>query len=352
MRRTGIPIALIVLVPLIILGCTPTPKATDDPGLSPKSMDVSDDLDAENYEGAEPAGDVSIVLDRVVRRMVGDDGGEQTEVYDFEYSQGELRTSVVHRDAGGRVHRADAFFNVDGTLSFVRMRDAGGNTKTVHFVYDSNGNPLERILSQDDVPIHKLEYNYEARKEYLRELKLYEWEDGRWKLANGRTITLYLNDRGFPSAFEVISPEGRRHVVFEYGNGADTIDDYIDTSFSVEGTETKVSGFVTYTDGRPSLMTVRSDAGAEEETRIVAQWKETALDMRQAGEVVKRCDPQGCDEVERRSFTYKARDFEPMMPPASIVAPVLELGSSLLFIEKPETLLGKEGIGLPSWIVF
>lgn len=352
MRRVGVIVALLIFLPLILGACTKS-KGTSENGPVEGFLDSTDELRMETSAGAGPeaGGDVSIALERIVRTVMNEGGEEGVEVYDFEYADSELRTSVVHKDSQGRAHRADAFFNIDGTLSFVRMRDAGGNTKTVHFVYDSNGNPVERILSQDDVPLEKIEYSYDSAKQYRRELKLYEWVDGRWRRSNGRTLVLYVNAAGFPTAFEVSSPGGRRNIVFEYAQGADAIDDYVDTAFSVDGGESSVSGFVSYKDGRPDLMTIRSDGNAEEETRIIASWKESAGGERQIGETVERCGADGCDEVERRTFTYEARDSKPLMPPASIVAPLLELGSSLLFIEKPAVLLGPEGIGLPSWIL-
>lgn len=340
----------LVFLAFTICSCT-QPKGgreLDDPELF---TSMNDKLSAEGA-GSAAGSDGIEALARVFRVVAGEEGREVAEVYDIEYAGSELRTSVVNRGERGGVSRSDAFFNVDGTLSFVRMRDAGGNTKTVHFVYDASGNPLERIESLDDVPIEKVVYQYNRSNEYRRGLKRYEWDGGRWREANGRTLALYVNSKDIPTAFENQSAEGKRAVVFNMAPDGVTLDNYSDTLAMSDGAETTVTGFVGFKDGRPESMTVRSDAKPDEELRIEAEWKEGPGESgeRVVSETLMRCALDDCNEVERRKYVYEFIETEPGMPPPSIILPFLELGSSLVFIEKPDILLGKEGIGLPSWV--
>jgi hypothetical protein len=350
MRRVVSITVSLVFLAFTICSCT-QPKGgqkLDDSGLF---TSMNDKLSMESGESGGGEDGIE-ALARVFRVVVGDEGREVAEVYDIEYAGSELRTSAVHRDEKGSVSRSDAFFNVDGTLSFVRMRDAGGNTKTVHFVYDASGNPLERIVSVDDVPIEKVVYEYDRANEYRRGLKRFEWDGGRWREANGCTLALYVNSNDIPTAFENQSAEGKRAVVFELAQDGVTLDNYSDTLTMSDGSETTVTGFVGFRDGRPESMTVHSDAKPEEDLRIEAQWKEGPRESgeRVVSETLRRCAVDDCREVERRKYVYEFIDTEPGMPPPSMVLPFLELGSSLVFIEKPDILLGKEGIGLPSWI--
>jgi len=349
MRRV-IPVTIfMVFLAVAICSCTQS-KGEGKPDEGELLTNMNDKLSM----GAGAAGVENGIeaLTRVVRSLVGEGGEEVSEVYDIEYSGSELRTSVLHNDERGGLNRSDAFFNVDGTLSFVRMRDAGGNTKTVHFVYDAAGNPLERIVSQDDVPIEKVVFQYNGTDEYKRGLKRYEWDGGRWRESNGRTLALYINSDEIPTAFENQSAEGKRAVVFGLTQDGSTVDSYSDTMITGDGAESKVTGFVAYREGRPETMTVRSDAKPNEELKIEAEWKAGPGESgeRVVGETITRCELDDCREIEHRKFIYEFIETEPGIPPPSITLPFLELGSSLVFIEKPDILLGREGIGLPSWV--
>lgn len=350
MRRVVSITISLVLLTFAICSCT-QPKGDVGPGDSQFLAGINDKLSMKGSGSSEGVDGIE-ALTRVLRNVISPDGGEVAEVYDIEYAGSELRTSVVHRDDRGGVNRSDAFFNVDGTLSFVRMRDAGGNTKTVHFVYDSGGNLLERIVSLDDVPIEKVVYGYNRSNEYRRTLKRYDWDGGRWREANGRTLALYVNSSEIPTAFENQSAEGKRAIVFELAQDGVTLDSYTDTLTTSDGAETTVTGFVAFREGRPESMAVRSSAKQEEELAIEAEWKEGPGESgeRVVSESLRRCVLNECNDIERRKFIYEFIETEPGMPPPSIILPFLELGSSLVFIEKPDILLGREGIGLPSWI--
>lgn len=338
MRRSCIVVFILLCCGIFMISCEPSSVVEDS--------DVSLDAADEDVSASKASGTGSVrVLERIERTVIDGDE-EKTESYDIEYAEDEFRTSVVFRDAVGKVHRADAFFNIDGSLSFVRMRDAGGSTKTVHFVYDSVGNPIERIESLNDAPLEKVEYFYDAGSQKRRDLKVSEWKEGRWMQMEGRKIALYLNADELPVAIESRSPEGNRRVTFEYLQDGVAIDHYVDSTVDADGAESSASCFVNYRAGRPEAMTVRSDERPGFEFRIVAEFD----DAGEAAELIRDCSSEGCAEIERRAFTYGMRESEPLMPPVSIVMPFLGLGSSLLFMEEPEVLLGKEGIGLPSWI--
>lgn len=283
-----------------------------------------------------------------VDRVIFDGDEEKAESYDIEYADSELRTSIVHRDAAGKVHRADAFFNIDGSLSFVRMRDAGGSTKTVHFVYNSIGDPVERIESINDMPLEKVEYTYDEQQDDRRDLKVSEWKEGRWVAMEGRALTLFVNAEELPVIIENRSPDGSRRVTFEYVEGGGAIDHYVDNAVLADGAESSSSCFVSYRAGRPETMTLRSDEHPGVERRVLAETQDD--ETWESGELLRDCSQDGCADVERRAFRYDLRDTEPLMPPISIVMPFLGLGSSLVFMEEPDVLLGREGIGIPTWL--
>jgi len=355
MRRAGFPIVIMILASIWLVSCTQSRGAADADTASiasHESMGLA--ADASDVGGMGSDGGSIPVLSRAVRTILDDQGQEVSEVYDIEHDGTELRTTVVHRDGEGRKHRSDAFFNVDGTLSFVRQRDARGNTRTVHFVYDSAGNPVERIESQDDVPIRKIQYKYDSSREFRRELVVYHWDGGKWRRTDGHSLLLFVNSAGIPTAFEDVAPEGKRTIVFEYADGGDALDGYVDTRHSVDGEERSVSGFVTFKDGRPEELVVRSDSDPDSELQVFAEWsRDATTDVdKLVGEIVKRCQGSDCLDVERRRFDYERLDSQPMIPPPAIVLPFLEVGSSLFYMEKPDILLGREGIGLPSSVDF
>lgn len=345
MRRAGLPIAVSILL-TIWLASFGQPKSAEAADLgkmidgSSMGLTTSATPKAALDDGKIPA------MTRVMRTVMGEEG-EHSEAYDIEYDGTELRTTVTHRDSQGGADRSDSFFNVDGTLSFVRMRDARGNTRTVHFVYDSNGNPVERIESQDDVPLQKTEFKYDRKNEYRRDLIRYNWDGGKWKAAEGHSLVLFVNAAGIPTAFEDNAPEGKRTVVFEYMQGGDSLDNYVDTQASMDGDENSINGLITYRDGRPGELVVRSDGEDEKEMRVIAEWKidPASGEERLVAEIVSSCSGGECSDVERRSYSYERLDSQPMVPPPSIVLPFLNLGSSLFYVEDPKILLGKEGAG-------
>jgi hypothetical protein len=344
MRHAAMLVSFLLVLGSTMLSCD-QPAAIGALGGDELSSDVSIASDATS---SKDAGEGTIRALERIERIVFDGEDERAETYDIEYADSELRTSVIHRDAEDKVHRADAFFNIDGSLSFVRMRDAGGNTKTVHFVYDSIGNPIERIESLNDVPVEKVVYVYDDQEGDRRKLNLSMWKEGRWVPMEGRVLTLIVNAEQLPVMIESKSPEGNRRVAFEYINDGAAIDHYVDNAVSAEGVESSSSCFVSYRAGKPEALTLRTDEKPGSELRIVAEPGEGAAG--ETGEVLRACTQEGCADVERRAFTYAFRDTEPFMPPVSIVMPFLGLGSSLAFMEQPGILLGREGIGLPMWL--
>ncbi|MFH1830076.1 MAG: hypothetical protein ABH871_04795 [Pseudomonadota bacterium] len=294
-----------------------------------------------------------IALSKIIRTVWYEPDVPKTDTYAIEYAANEFRTTVRISDHSKGERVADAFFNNDRTLSFVRKRAARDRAETIHFVYDANGNLVEKRVSYDDKPVDKFEYEYDQSNLSRREIKKSQWIDESWKPSD-TSMELYVNVSGLPTAFESIENMGRRTVTFEYALNDAALDSYTDTFTGEDGESSDTFAYVTYNEQKPSQFTVRSSDKPGEELRIIGQWQGDKFPDgrdRLVSESMMLCINKRCKKVEERTFEYQRIREEALMPPPSVMLPFLELGSSLFFIEKPELLLGKEGIGLPTWLI-